>query len=47
MQIFARLMPLLRQEAHSVTRLLELLDIAFGGNAPLSRCGHNLSPLNG
>ncbi len=46
MQIFARLMPLLWQEAHGVTRLLELLDVAFGGNVPLSRCDHNLSPYD-
>ena len=46
MQIFARLMALLWQEAHGVTRLLELLDVAFGGDAPLSRCNHNLSPLD-
>lgn len=46
MQIFARLMSLLRQEPRGFTRLFELLDVAFGGDALLSRHKANLSPLD-
>jgi hypothetical protein len=46
MKIIARPTSLLGQEAHGITRLFELLDVAFGGDARLSGYKQNLSPLN-
>lgn len=46
MQIFAGLMPFLRVETYGLAGLFELLDVAFGGDARLSRYKPNLSPLN-
>lgn len=45
MQVIARLTPLLGRESHGLARLFELLDVALGGNAPLSHRERSLSPF--
>jgi len=44
MKVVTRPTSLGGQEVDGITRLFELLDVAFGGDVPLSRCDLNLSP---
>jgi hypothetical protein len=46
MKVIARPTSLLGQETHGITRLVELLDVSFGGDARLSGYKKNLSPFN-